>query len=143
MKPIPLTPIDLSLPETQLWQRLFATTSTELIADFEEYHRQNPHIYQKFAEKAAVARSSGRNCYSAWVIINVLRWEHDIQTASIEFKISNDHIAMYARCLVWNDPTFEGFFSLKQMKPSRSIRKSVEPVIKAPRGFLFDCRARS
>lgn len=107
-----------------LWQRLFGLASKELLASFKKFHLDNPHIYELFAKKANIARNSGRLKYSAWVIINVLRWEHDIQTSHSEFKISNDHIAIYARVLIWNDPSFYGFFELKRMNPNRGIRYS-------------------
>jgi hypothetical protein len=110
-----------SAARADLWNRLFGLASKDLLASFKKFHIDNPHIYELFANKANIARRSGRLKYSAWVIINVLRWEYDIQTAHTEFKISNDHIAIYARLLIWNDPSFYGFFELKRMNPDRHI----------------------
>jgi len=46
-----------------------------------------------------------------------MRWDFEISTNSnTEFKISNDFIALYSRLLIFRDPSFLGFFTLKPMK---------------------------
>lgn len=113
---------ELTPERAELWKRLFGQTSKDLLKSFKAFHTENPHIYAAFAEKAKEAKASGRAKYSHWVIINVMRWEHDIKTTGTEFRISNDHIALYARLFVWNNPEFEGFFDLKQMNPNRAAK---------------------
>lgn len=116
------------LPEERekLWQRLFGTTSPALMKTFKDFHRFNPHVFEAFKAKAIAARNAGHAHYSAWIIVNVLRWESDLKTTGTEFKISNDAIALLARLLIWHDPSFEGFFDLKQMKPTRGSRPNTK-----------------
>lgn len=121
-----IKPDNLTPERDALWDRLFATTSPALMKTFKDFHRLNPHVFSAFVAKAREARNAGHAHYSAWIIVNVLRWESDLQTSGDPWRISNDHIAMYARLLVWLDPSFEGFFDLKQMKPTRGSRSNVE-----------------
>lgn len=116
----------LTADRAELWKRLFGQTSPALLKSFKAFHAENLHIYQAFEEKAKAAKASGRAKYSHWVIINVMRWEHDMQTTGVEFRISNDHIALYARLFVWRNPEFEGFFDLKQMNPNRAAKMNTE-----------------
>lgn len=120
---IPTSTNGLTPTRADLWKRLFGSTSVELIQSFEKYHDDNPHIYKEFMRLTRIARESGRERFSAWLIINALRWEHSIQTKHSDFKISNDHIAIYARLAIWDEPSYEGFFELKTMNPNRWIRK--------------------
>lgn len=83
------------------------------------FHKANPFVYKKFRQYADKIRKSGHKKYSAWTIINVIRWEEDLSTVESSFLINNDFIAIYARLLIFHDPSFEKFFELRSMKPSR------------------------
>ena len=123
MIPLPPNPLFSSAATVERWHRLFADASTELVGKFNDFHAANTALYDRIKSKAAEARTTGRNKYSMWVIINVLRWDQEIVCNGDDFKISNDFIALYARMLVWDDPGYDGFFSIKQMNPERSVGK--------------------
>ena len=106
---------------------LFDEADPALLAKFKVFHQKNPFLYAKFKEYAYMIRSKGHKKYSAWTIINIIRWEEDLKTTGSVFKISNDFIALYARLLVYHDKSFEGFFELKKMKRVRKIsREEIE-----------------
>jgi len=95
---------------------IFAQADPRLLNRFFKYHRDNPKVYERFVHFAKLLRSRGRKKYSAWAIINFIRWDHDISTEAEDFKICNDYIALYPRLLISEDASFIGFFHLKQMK---------------------------
>jgi len=100
---------------------VFPDADPRLIAKFIEYHYANPHIYDEFERLADAMRNAGRKAYSQWAIVNVIRWNHDLKTDAQDFKISNDYIALYPRLLIFRRPEFDGFFTLKPMKPRRRM----------------------
>lgn len=94
-------------------------TATKLTIQekFEKYHAHNPYVYQLFLNYAYEVKQAGFVKYSAWAIMNRIRWHHDINTPQKgEFKISNDYIAWYARKAIEDCPLqFKGFFKLKKL----------------------------
>tara|TARA_S200000501_G_C20379233_1_gene549739 strand:+ start:156 stop:449 length:294 start_codon:yes stop_codon:yes gene_type:complete len=91
-------------------------SSVQLKRKWWQWHKQNPHIYQAFEEYSLYAISRGKQKLSAWLIINRLRWDTEVETTGGEFKISNDFIAYYARLFMALNPEYEGFFNVKKMK---------------------------
>lgn len=96
---------------------LFEDADPKLLKRFKDYHFKNPHVFQQFRSNALAMRRHGRKKYSAWTIINKIRWDYDLRITGEVFEINNDHIALYSRLLIATDKTFEGFFELRQMKP--------------------------
>jgi len=84
---------------------------------FNQYHRDNPQVYELFKRFTFMAIKRGHNRLSAWMIANRIRWETSIETFSVdEYKISNDYIALYARMFMQDHPQYDGFFKTKEMK---------------------------
>ena len=81
-----------------------------------KFHKDNPHVWQEFERLTFRAISAGRKAYSAWVIINLIRWNYEIKTKSGDFKINNNHIAYFARLFEKVHPEYEGFFKLRKLK---------------------------
>jgi hypothetical protein len=102
-------------------EEIFKNIDKKLLAKFKKYHIENPHIYREF-KRYANEMIKHKNKSSAWLIINRIRWDHDIASNSNEvFKISNDYIALYARLLIYHDSKFKDFFMIKQMKGENRI----------------------
>lgn len=98
---------------------IFQRIDPRLLGKFKEFHTDNPWVYKEFAALARKMKDQGRRGrYSAWVIVNVIRWHRDISTKGDVFKINNDYIALYARLLIFHDASFSGFFQLRTMKAS-------------------------
>lgn len=84
---------------------------------FNQYHKNNPQVYELFKRFTFMAIKRGHNRLSAWMIANRIRWETSIETFSVyEYKISNDYIALYARMFMQDHPQYNGFFKTKEMK---------------------------
>jgi len=98
---------------------LFTTVDKALLVKFKRYHRSNPHVYESFKSNAYLMKRTGRKKYSAWTIINKMRWDEDLKTTGGEFIINNNYIALYARLLITFHPEFLNFFDLRPMKPNR------------------------
>lgn len=96
---------------------LFDNADRELLQRFKTFHAKNPRVYNLFKENAEKVFQTGRAKYSSRTIIEVIRWEHDLETSGDVFKINNDYIPIYARLLIHNHPKFKSFFELRTMKP--------------------------
>lgn len=88
-----------------------------------DWHKQNPQVWEYFERFALEAVNKGRKKISHWLIINRIRWEISIMTTGGEFKISNDHIAFYARLWKATYPQYAELFTTKRMigEPSEVI----------------------
>jgi hypothetical protein len=112
---------------------LFASADPRLVRRFAGFHEDNPDVFKKFEKYASLMRLSGREKYSAWVIVQVIRWEHDLQTTGDVFKVNNDFIALYSRLLIVQQPVYRDFFELRGMKSVRRLsfedakRQGVKP----------------
>lgn len=96
--------------------------------NFEEYHKQNPHVYAKFLEVAFEAKKRGFKTYSAEGIIEVIRWETAVSAKSDKdhFKINNNAAPDYARLIMKELPDeFGGFFKVRELKKPRSINDGI------------------
>lgn len=89
-----------------------------LVKRFTKYHAEHPEVWANFKKYAAEMQATGRKRYSAWAIINRIRWDHDLLKTE-EFKISNDYIALYARVAIHIEPSLAGFFATRPMKSQR------------------------
>ncbi len=95
---------------------IFPHVDAGLLERFAAYHEAHPAVYEAFASRARDMRARGRKHYSQWTIVQAIRWHHDLNSAE-PFKINNDFIALYARLLIHDDPSFADFFELRAMKP--------------------------
>ena len=100
---------------------LFTDLDPKLLEKFKQFHKENPRVYDLFVTYSKRMKISGKNKYSAWTIVNVIRWNMDLWTTGDVFKINNDFIAIYARVMIHNYPEFADFFELRQTKPTRKI----------------------
>lgn len=88
-----------------------------VILKFRDYHNSHPKVYKLFKQYANQMKESGREHYSAEIIINQIRWHHDIKSNGADvFKISNDFKPLYARLLVYKFPEFKDFFQFRQVR---------------------------
>ena len=117
---------ELSPERVELWKRLFGQVSPSLMKSFKAFHAENGHVFNAFRALALQAKDAGIAKTSHWLIINKLRWDYAIQTSGKAFRISNDHIALYPRLLIWQNPEFDGFFELKRMNPRRKKKMNSE-----------------
>ena len=87
-----------------------------LLDKFKKFDAENPHVYKLFEKFTLQAIDKGHRRLSAWLIVNRIRWETMVMTTGIDFKISNDFIALYSRKFMEKNPQYDGFFVTKEMK---------------------------
>jgi hypothetical protein len=97
-----------------------------VIKRFKKFNRKNPNVFKQFVELAFKMLQTGRAKYSARTIIEVMRWERDLQTVGEVFKINDNYTPIYVRMLIHENPEFGDFFELRRVR-SRGL-KSAEQV---------------
>jgi len=84
-----------------------------LTSQFEEFHRQNPHIYQAIVRIALDLKGRGFSKCGMKMIFERLRWLYAIQTKGEDFKLNNNYTAYYARVVMAAEPQLQGFFQTR------------------------------
>lgn len=77
--------------------------------------KRNPEVWEEFVRLADEMRAV-KSHSSAWLVIQVIRWNSLIQTDGDDYKISNDVIAFCARRYMRSHPDRRRFFEIKPMK---------------------------
>tara|TARA_R110000782_G_C14651301_1_gene396810 strand:+ start:266 stop:613 length:348 start_codon:yes stop_codon:yes gene_type:complete len=83
---------------------------------FNEFNKENPHIYAAFEEQALKAINKGREKISAKLIINWIRWNEYRDTTDVNFKINDAYQAYYAREFVRLNPQYCDVFAMRRLR---------------------------
>jgi len=94
---------------------IFQNIDKNLLKKFKDYDAENQNVYRLFERYSQKMIATGRLKYSAWTIVNLIRWEHDIKNKE-PFKINNDFIALYGRLFIYRNFEHLGFFEFRTMK---------------------------
>lgn len=106
-----------------VWKhKQFRDLNKTSLKEFRKYHEDRPEIFDSFYTLASKTRNAGNGRYSAKCLMEVIRWEQDLQTPG-GFKIDNNYTSLYARLLMAYDPSFEGFFELRNAYGPASKKK--------------------
>lgn len=83
-------------------------------AGFWRWLNANRHIYTEFEKRALAMAKTGRKRYSARTIVEVMRWETDLQDSDKQFRINDHYTPGMARYFLerW-EKTYPGFFRLR------------------------------
>jgi hypothetical protein len=84
---------------------------------FEQYHKQNPQIYEKLVEYARRVKKAGFDRIGIQLLIERTRWHFmtEIQGGH-EFKINNDYASRYSRLIMEKEPDLEGLFPTRELQ---------------------------
>jgi hypothetical protein len=89
----------------------------KLQKEFEEFHSNNPKVWDLFKMFSFDVIRTGRKHYSVNAIFERIRWHTDIETKSKNsFKLSNNHRAYYARKFNSEFPDHTNFFKTKRLR---------------------------
>jgi len=93
---------------------------------FDEYHKNNPKVYEKFKELSLLAIRKGKSKISFKLILNVIRWQHFMnvneQTDVFldnefrKFKINDSYASRYARLFTQEFPEYEKFIEFRRLR---------------------------
>jgi hypothetical protein len=82
---------------------------------FDKFDSDNPHIWDLFKDYTFQAIKAGVKSYGAQAIIERIRWYSQVETKSDDnYKISNSHVAFYARKFMKEFPEHDTFFRIIQ-----------------------------
>lgn len=84
---------------------------------FEEYHQENPFIYEEFKRFSLQLVNNGHTKIGAKQVAERIRWESMTQKKG-KFKFNNNYTADYARKFESDFPQYNGLFE-------KRIRKSL------------------
>lgn len=111
--------------ETQDQLELFdivpASSGLTIEEAFEEFHRNNPHVYRNLRYLALKAVRAGRRKIGMKLLFERLRWEYFLDTKREEgdFALNNNFTSRYARLLMQNEPELAGRFETRELRPER------------------------
>jgi hypothetical protein len=83
---------------------------------FEDYHTQNPQVYELFKKFCYQLIERGFDHYSANAIFERIRWHVNVETTGDEFKMNNNYRAFYARMFMEEHPLYNDFFEIRQQR---------------------------
>lgn len=92
---------------------------------FPQYHKDNPHIYEKFKETTLEAISIGHKRFSAEFIFNIIRWKTPVAAKGDTFKINNNFKAFYSRMFMNEHPQYKGYFETRKSKYDATINQTI------------------
>jgi hypothetical protein len=92
---------------------------TSLVLRFEAFHRANPHVYDAVLDIAFDLQRLGFKHGSINLIFERLRWIYAIQTVGDPFRLNNNFRAYYARTIMADQPSLQGFFRLRRVRGAK------------------------
>ena len=91
----------------------FGTPLTGKAQRFEQFHKDNPHVYREMCRFAREWMSRGGTRLGVDMLLGRVRWEVSTPTTGIEYKIANDHKPFYARLMMYQEPDLAGLFETR------------------------------
>jgi hypothetical protein len=98
--------------------KLDAINFTHTKKDFEEFHKNNPDVYEMFVMFSKQAAVNNKN-YSARGVFHRIRWETSVNSNDRQFKLNDIWTAYYARKFMEDYPEYQGFFRLRKENDPR------------------------
>jgi len=101
----------------------------QLHANWLEYHKRNPEVWEAFVKFSFEAINRGFTKYGADAVLQRIRWETRAGDGKPRLKISNNHSTFYARHFTIRFPEYEDFFVFKEQtsrrKPAHTIAEYI------------------
>lgn len=81
---------------------------------FEEFHRENPHVYRVLVKLAREwVQQTGTRKLAIKTLYERARWEIAMNTSDAEFKLNNSYTAFFARLIMDQEPDLRRIFDLR------------------------------
>lgn len=109
------------------------TRQDQILDQFAEFHRANPHIFDLFCRFADQVARAGFEHYSARGIFHRIRWHTEVETRSggEGFKLSNYYSPYYARMYELKTGRV-GFFRNRECRSAGELAADNEITAKMP-----------
>lgn len=83
-------------------------------ARFEEFHRENPHVYRTLVALAREYRNTtGQPKLGISMLFEAARWTLAMQTKSADYRLNNSYRAYYSRLIQAQEPDLRDLFELR------------------------------
>ena len=82
--------------------------------EFNAYHKRNPSVYAKLHTLAMRLKKVGAKKYGIKALFEILRFNALLQSDK-KFELNNNLAPYYARLLMKNDPSLDGFFKIRTL----------------------------
>lgn len=102
------------------------STGKSIQTAFNEFHFNNPTVYEHFKRLSLKAIRAGKKKISAKMICNVIRWEVFIQTVDntlyevsgepVRFKLNDVFISRYSRLFVTDFPEHADKLEMREIR---------------------------
>jgi hypothetical protein len=99
------------------------TPRSELYKEWQDFHRENPRIYQMICHYSQQVIDAGHDHYAIATIWERMRWHFHVETKDKDFKLPNNHRAYYARFWLAQHPDREGFFHIATLRSLNPRKK--------------------
>ena len=87
---------------------------------FEEFHQQNPAVYDELVRLARLAKSRGHSRYSVDLLLAVVRFRRDMRLPVVRdtsgFRLNNNFTSRYARRIQQQEQDLSAFFETRVLR---------------------------
>lgn len=86
---------------------------------FEDFHADNPHVYDSLVRLARKARVRGHRRIGIELLFAVLRWERMMAVndpSQGTFKLNDHYTSRYARLIMEREPDLDGMFVTRTLR---------------------------
>lgn len=107
------------------------TRYDELLEDFQRFDAESPEVWDEFVRFTNEAIKRGFRHFGSKAVFERIRWETAVPNTQgeVDFKLSNNFHAFYARKFNDEYPEQKNFFVLKdQISKNQPPKKGVDPL---------------
>lgn len=113
----------MGLPPPHLWgiipigvtiSTIIIAVMTDLNREFNSFNRRNPSVYTKLLELSLRLKRVGASKYGMKALFEILRFNALLQSDK-KFELNNSYAPYYARLLMQNEPSLDGFFRIRTL----------------------------
>lgn len=90
---------------------------------FEEFHKENPWVFDRLVSMCRALKARGFRRYSIWPLMGSLRYQFDLKTGgdvvtvaggtTLRVKLNNNYTPYYSRKIMNDCPDLHGFFETR------------------------------
>ena len=107
-------------------------------SNFERFHEENPHVYERLTTLALNLRRKGYGSYGMKGLFEVMRWMTAMKTTGSKFKLNNNYTAHYARMIMDNNPELKGFFNIRTQSHQQFEERECFSITNSPLTEQYD-----
>jgi len=88
---------------------------------FRRFHRDNPAVYHELVSLARSLKKRGWTHYGIGALFEVVRFHKALETTDPEYKLNNNHRALYARLIMDECFDLADFFEIRVRTTDRPL----------------------